>query len=288
MCHHVIYWTLIWLLLLPSLLPLSFSLIRIAWSFAMGAYICQSVLLMRRRSSCEAIWHYSDSCVISWVHIRQHIFRLIYLNPLFSGDIDWCTDMILISPWLVWLALSSLVFERSTIGYLRCYTIQGSWLAVITISVLLSFARPVPRVDLDGAHRGVGYLLSMLFRHNMCLMGFESLHPVVMIAILVTVLVVLLWIYLTVTVFHVGLISWFVRQSPRTSIILIFNALVTLFNVNIAHIDRLFIREHDTAEIIRLYGWREAARNGLVAFLAPLSTFFRPLSLALLLRILVF
>ena len=47
MSHHVIYWTLIWLLFLPRLLPFSFSLVRIAWSSALWTLICQDVLLLR-------------------------------------------------------------------------------------------------------------------------------------------------------------------------------------------------------------------------------------------------
>ena len=196
--------------------------------------------------------------------------------------------MILVSPWLVWLTLSSLVFKWSTIGYLWLDTVQGSWLTAITVPVLLSFARPVPRVDLDRTHRCVGYFVSLLFRHYMCLMSLKSLHSVVMIAILVAVFVAFPRVNLTATVFHIGLIPRFVRQSSSTSIILIFHALVTLFGVHITHIDWLFIRKHDSAEVIWFNSRRKAAWNGLVAFLAPLSTFFRPLSLALLLSVLIF
>ena len=288
MCHHVIYWTLIWLLLLPRLLPFSFSLVWIAWSSTLWVLICHDVLLLRWSSTCKAVRHYGNCSVLSWVHIRKHIFRLIHLMPLFWGDIDWCTDMILVSPWLVWLTLSSLVFKRSTIGYLRLDTVQGSWLAAVTVPVLLSFARPVLRVDLDRAHRCVGYFVSLLFRHDMCLMSFESLHSVVMIAILVAVFVALPRVNLTATVFDIGLIPRFVRQSSSTSIILIFHALVTLFGVHITHIDWLFIRKHDPAEVIWLYCRGEAAWDCLVTFLAPLSTFFRLFPLTLLLSVLIF
>ena len=142
------------------------------------------------------------------------------------------------------------MLKRCTIVMLRCGTVQGSWLTVVTIPVLLSFARTVTRVDLDRAHGGVGYFVSLLFRHDMSLMGFQSLYSVVMIAIFVAVLVVILRVDLMASVFGLCMISGFIRQSACTSIILILHALVTLFGVCITDIDWLFIREHNTAEVI--------------------------------------
>ena len=66
------------------------------------------------------------------------------------------------------------------------------------------------RVDLDRAHGGVGYFVSLLFRHDMSLMGFQSLYSVVMIAIFVAVLVVILGVDLTIAVIDVSLIPRFV------------------------------------------------------------------------------
>ena len=188
-------------------------------------------------------------------------------------------QLLLISSGLVRLALPSLVVEVGTIRKFRRPTVQGSWLAAVTVSVLLtfetlSFTRPVPRVHLDRAH-----IISLLFRHDMGLMGFQSLHPVVMIAILMAVLVVLLWV------------PGFVRESSSASVLFLLHTLVALlgiYGVHITHIDWLFIREHDPAVVIRLNSRGEAAYSGLVAFLALLPTISLPLPLTLLLRVLIF